>query len=206
MKYLLMNCMLLSAMSCAFAADNVTALVTVDKNASCLWTTVTASQMPVALEWPTGATRAAVLVDGIEVVASETAGTPSVNVSFAHPAVANEEKVVTLSVRYLNGETLLSERAVRLGLVVGTVNDDLVSVQSESSRSFGKCRLAHVVLPIPAGTTELTMDGTPITDYTSAGWCDWRVHSGPHVLRLTADGVVWERTIVGNIGILLIIR
>ena len=202
----LLNCMLFSALSGAFAADCATALVTVDEKASCLWTTVTAAQMPVSLEWPSGATRASVLVDGIEAAVCETAGTPSVNVQFVRPSESKGEKVVTLSVRYLNGGTLLAEKSVKLGLVVGTANDDLVSVRAESSRAFAKCRFESVVLPIPTGTTELTVDGTPLTDFTSAGWCQWCVRSGSHVLCLMADDAVWERMVWGPTGFMLIFR
>ena len=95
------------------SGGEATAVVCLDPGASILWKTVTSSSMPVGLDWPAGADKAVVSVDGaVRQTVTDTSAL-SVDVSFDLPTAAAAERVVELTLRFLGPEARRSRRTPR---------------------------------------------------------------------------------------------
>ena len=190
------------------ADTGVSKMICIDSDASLMWKTVTASTMPVALDWPEGAAKAVVTVDGVTKATVTDTSVPSVDVAFDLPTDARAEKVVTLAVSYLDGsDAELSSQAVNLGLVAGTAPGAVIPMRDVGTTAWNKLKAGAGVLPIPEKATELTIDQAVATGWTSPGWFYWTgVTPVLHELRLTADGVDYENDVRGSGGMFLLVR
>jgi hypothetical protein len=165
--------------------------------------------MDVMLDWPKGAVSAAVAVDG-EVRASVADPlAASAEVSFNLPASEAEERTVTLTAAYFDGEgNVLKESEVELALVC-KADSRAVRHRPAGSREWGKAYAKSAVLPIPENAAELTVGGESVADMPSApGWYWWRrVPSSPTALALTLDdGNVCENSVCGPAGLTIILK
>lgn len=108
-----------AAVSAVFGSEmTVSALIRQDPGPSLLWKTVMTPEVEVMLDWPAGATHAVLSVDGVARATVSDASVTSTNLSFALPSVPADEKVVTLSVSYLDAEeTVVGSDEAQLGLV-----------------------------------------------------------------------------------------
>jgi hypothetical protein len=191
------------------AGDSAAAIVRQDPSSSLLWKTVTSSRMDVMLDWPKGAVSAAVAVDG-EVRASVADPlAASAEISFNLPASEAEERTVTLTAAYFDGEgNVLKESEVELALVC-KADSGAVRHRPAGSREWGKAYAKSVVLPIPENAAELTVGGESVADMPSApGWYWWRrVPSSPTALALTLDDEnVCENSVCGPAGLTIILK
>jgi hypothetical protein len=189
--------------------DTGSAIVRQHPQTSLLWKTVTSSRMDVMLDWPKGAVSAAVAVDG-EVRASVADPlAASAEVSFNLPASEAEERTVTLTAAYFDGEgNVLKESEVELALVC-KADSGAVRHRPAGSREWGKAYAKSAVLPIPENAAELTVGGESVADMPSApGWYWWRrVPSSPTALALTLDdGSVCENSVCGPAGLTIILK
>jgi len=202
----LLFCLAVAALG-AKAADNDTAIVCLAPEESLLWKTVTAPAMSVSLDWPGGAAKAAVRVDGVVMATVTDTNVKSADIEFEPPLDAKGEKVVTIAVAYSDStENTLAESSVKLGLVLGANNAGAIPFRNPSESVWHKLKSDAGVLPIPADTTAFTIDSIAATGYAAPGWYYWTGAGGEHALALTAGGVEYANTVIGTMGLTVTFR
>lgn len=171
----------------ASGADPVCSRTCLDTVSSLHWKTVTSSSMPVALDWPAGAVKA-VVTGGAAAVQTEDVSARTVDVAFAIPSAADEEKIVELAVVYYGeNDTVLGTSSAKLALVTGTVPGEAVVVKDPSAAVWGRSPSSKTVLPVPAGTVSLSVDGVAVTpDIAARGW---------HMADISAEGTFLSLTV-----------
>ena len=175
-----------------------------------MWKTIPSTSPTVAFDWPEGAATAVVSVDG-ETVATVTSPTPTATLSLTLPASAADEKVVALSVAYLDSQgATVSTSEAKLGLVQGVDDAAVPFCADASKRAWRRHKGERAVLLIPSGSTSFTLDGnSPIASVASSApcWYDWfRITSGEHALNLVMNDETYEATIRQSGGVIVIIR
>ena len=116
-------CLLAAASVAAYAGsaeggNSASAIVRQDPSSSLLWKTITSSPADVMLDWPKGAVKAVISVDGVVRATVTDPLAASAAVPFVFPASEAEERMVTVSAAYFDGEgTVLKESEVELALV-----------------------------------------------------------------------------------------
>ena len=201
----------LAAVSAVFGSEmTVSALIRQDPDTSLLWKTVTTPEVEVMLDWPAGATHAVLSVDGAVLATVGDASVASTNISFALPSTPAEERTVTLSVSYLDGEDgVVGADEAKLGLVCGTDGASAVPIRAANSGAWRKAGAASAVLPVLEGATSLSIGGaTVLASPTAPDWYWWHPISGsatPLALALEG-GTVCENMVRGIAGAAFIIR
>ena len=211
-KYLMASCCAAAICAVAHAVHGAeaTALIRQHPEKSLLWKTVTAPEMEIMLDWPTGATHAVLSVDGAVRTTVDSAATASTRLSFTLPSTPAEERTVTLSVAYLDGaEGVVGSGEAKLGLVCLADGVASVPVRAEDSREWHRAEAASAVLPVPEGATSLSIGGTTVLAAPIApDWYWWHPIRGvPVPLALTLeDGTVCGNTVRGIAGTSFTIR
>ena len=201
----------LAAVSAVFGSEmTVSALIRQDPGTSLLWKTVTTPEVEVMLDWPAGATRAVLSIDGAVRATVGDASVASTNISFALPSTPAEERTVTLSVSYLDGEdAVVGADEAKLGLVCGTDGASAVPIRAANSGAWRKAGAASAVLPVLEGATSLSIGGaTVLASPTAPDWYWWRPIGGSATALALAleGGTVCENTVRGIAGAAFIIR
>jgi len=206
-KFAVLGTVALLAAASAFSAQPAYVRTCLDVDASLHWKTVTSATMPVALDWPANAVKAVVTGGSTPVTVTDTA-LRTANVPFALPTAESGEKIVTVAVTYYGaGNVELGTASAKLALVVGIRADEAVSVRNEAEpTAWNRTKLDKPVLPIPAGTTALTINGAAVTpDIPPRGW-HAQMLSGQAALALTVGETTYAVTVVGPSGLCTIFR
>ena len=138
-----------------------------------LWRTATNASFEVCWRFPAGATVATLAVTGMS-VAVEHAGltTTSKVLEIPVPAAADEEEVLSLSLTFDNGEAQRASVAVVRGQTcAASATTGWVRAGSRFWARAGR----YNVLPVPAGTKTLSVDGVVRETGLdgAAGWYGW---------------------------------
>ena len=157
------------------------------------WKTVMSASAPVTLNWPKDAAsaRLTVTADGSVVgsaTISDTTATEATLLPASLPSEYGEERVVEITVEYLDGsDEVLDSASARLGLVTGVAGHGTRLIPAASGKTWVSVE-KYAVLPIPEETTSFAIDSVS-QDYDAPGWWEWRrIRSGEHALALTAGG------------------
>ena len=173
---------------------------------SSFWRTATNSTVELRIDYPDGATKAELTVQGENFavrVPDITLGAYSVR--FPEPTSPEAEDVYSLSLAFDNGVTNTATLAVVSGSGVAEPVATPVLPPGRKWRKVGR----NAVLPIPFGTTELAIDGESVaTGLDGAqGWYGWRrINSGSHTLLLAAEAGSVEVEVDTKTGFILICR
>ena len=200
-----------AVVSAAFGSEmTASALIRQNPGASLLWKTVTTPEVEVMLDWPTGATHAVLSVDGAVRATVNDASVASTNISFALPSAPADEKVVTLSVSYLDGmEAVVGSDEAKLGLVCGTDGVSAIPIRAADSGAWRKAGATSAVLPVLEGTASLSIGGaTVLTSPTAPDWYWWHPIGGAATaLTLTLeDSTAYANMVRGIVGTSFVIR
>ena len=193
-------------------ASSAPTSVWVKPEESLQWKTVMSASAPVTLNWPNGAesARLAVTADGVVVgsaTVSDTTAADATVLPASLPSEYGEERVVEITVEYLNGsDEVLDFASARLGLVTGVAGNGTRLIPAATGKTWTSVE-KYAVLPIPEDTTAFTVDSVA-QDYEAPGWWEWRrIRSGEHALALTADGEEFLAVLrAGGAGFVLIVR
>ena len=183
-------------------------VICVNPAASLLWKTVTASSLPVSLNWPEDATRAQALVNDAVVAETEAPTDRTLVVPFDLPETEKEERIVTLTVRYLDGEVECGRQSVRLGLVDGTQDGEAVAMRDPANpRRWSRSGANAPVVPIPRETSALLVRSVATElDLGAPGWQALRLVGADNALVLTAGDTMYEANLMTPPGLAVIVR
>jgi hypothetical protein len=187
----------------------VNAVTYLHENASVIWRTITSPEMPVALDWPNGATHA-VLTSKIGARPEQSAriddtSATSCRVVFVLPTMSADREVVTLSISYRDasgGE--LKFQNVRLGLVDGIGNGASVATALAESAKWRRCE-KHAVVQIPPDAARVSLDGVPV-DCDIPGWYDLAVTKEHALMVETSEGICSATVFKAVDGFVVIFR
>lgn len=188
----------------AATSDPTTILLQPER--SSFWRTATNSTVELRIDYPDGATKAELAVQGGTFavrVPDITLGAYSVR--FPEPTSPGAEDVYSLTLAFDNGVTNTATLAVVSGSGVAEPVATSVLPPGRKWRKVGR----SAVLPIPFGTTELAIDGEPVvTGLDGAqGWYGWRrIDSGSHTLLLSDEAGSVEVEVDTKAGLILIFR
>ena len=184
------------------AASSTPSAVWVKPEESLQWKTVMSAGKPIALDWPKGAASAqlTIAVDGAVVAQTNITDTAAREVMVIPPTLPAEyaaERVLVVSVEYWDsGSTTLDTASVRLGWVTGVAGNGTRVIPAASGKEWREVN-KYAVLPIPEGTTALSVDSAGQT-FDAPGWWEWsHVRAGEHELVLTAGGDDFAATLRG---------
>ena len=197
MRKLLLVAGVMSAFAQAFGASatSVTSVVWTKPDESLQWKTVMSTSAPIALNWPDGAVSARLTVSwhettlGTSTVSDTSAKTTTLPLGTL-PSVLEDERIVDVSIEYLNGsDSVLDSASARLGYVTGVGSGVTRLITVASGKPWSNVDKS-AVLQIPEDATALTVDGVTQNIGTPPGWWEWSgIASGPHDLELdTASG------------------
>ena len=200
-----------AAVSAVFGSEmTVSALIRQDPEASLLWKTVMTPEVEVMLDWPAGATHAVLSVDGEVRATVSDASVTSTNLSFALPSAPADEKVVMLSVSYLDAEeAVVGSDEAQLGLVCSLGASVAIPVRKADSGAWHKAGATSAVLPVLENAATLSIGGaTVLTSPTAPSWYWWHPIGGAATtLALTLeDSTAYENRVRGIVGTSFIIR
>ena len=193
------------------AASSTPSAVWVKTEESLQWKTVMSAGKPIALDWPTGAASAqlTIAVDGklaLQTNITDTAAREVLVIPPTLPAEYAEERVLSLSIAYRDSsDAEISSATARLGWVTGVAGSGTRVVPTASGKEWREVN-KYAVLPIPEGTTALSVDSAGQT-FDAPGWWEWsHVRAGEHELVLTAGGDDFAATLRGlGVGFTLIV-
>ena len=196
----------------ALASDTGDALLLFKESGS-FWHTATNSTLTVPLDFKDGATSATLTVRGSTYMRVYEGITTS-EFTFSLPPADDieHEDVYSLSLVFDNG----TELTARLGLPCGIKPGAEGSTRCMPERSARwPNTYGNGLIPVPADTTALSVDGSPVTDETpgftgAQGWLALgEVEKGTTVdVALSESGQTTQRTLIGAIieGFMMIFR
>ena len=169
------------------AGDSAEITVTVNRDASLVWKTVTSTARAVSLLWPDGAVKASFKVrfEGKDVFSRDITDTSveQVELDLPVPQTGADEKVYSLSVAYYGADGAeISSLSARLGNVVKTGVASTVRCLVGEDRKWGRLEERSAVLPVPQGADSLTIGEETFSDVDSPGWFCWRPAVGTYAL------------------------
>lgn len=180
---------------------------------SSFWHTATNNVMTVPVDFPPGATSARLYVSGVQYTRTYDGITADVNAfTFELPAADSSEKenVYDLALRFDDDANTV--RTAKLGLIKGLSPDAEGTTRClapASGNLWGKAS-KKAVLPIPYGTTSLSVNGveTPTGLDGAQGWYALRIKPGElYSLSLIANEVTYVASILGGgAGMMIIMR
>ena len=191
-------------------ASSTPSAVWVKPEESLQWKTVMSAGKPIALDWPTLAASAQLMiaVDGklaLQTNITDTAAREVLVMPTTLPAEYVEERVLSLSISYRDsGDAEISSATARLGWVTGVAGSGTRVVPTASGKEWREVN-KYAVLPIPEDTTAFSVDSAS-QEYDAPGWWEWRhIAPGDHALALTAGDDDFLATLTGGGGGLIII-
>jgi hypothetical protein len=193
---------------CAFgrSGDTASAIVRQNPRSSLLWKTVSSPQSKIMLDWPRGAARVEVSVDGVVETNVTDVALSCVTLSVDLPDSPADERIVALAAEYFDadGNTLRKDEA-ELALVCG-VGGTLVSCRSSGNFAWHRAGAKSAVLPLPDDAAALSVNGETVQDLPAApGWY-WLnpIPSCPTELSLALeDGTGYENSVRGLAGLMI---
>jgi len=169
---------------------------------SSFWNTATNSTMTLPIDYPSGATKATLTVNGVDYrkVYADLTGN-SIEIDLPVPDSPKTENVYELSLTFDNGAT---PRTAKLGLIQGLDSGAKGSTRClapAEGQVWDKAKY-RAVLPIPYGTTSFTVNGVE-HDTGLGGAQGWYALSpikrGDAIsLSCIADGVSYAASILGD--------
>lgn len=186
----------------ALASDTGDALLLFKESGS-FWHTATNGTLTVPVCFKDGATSATLTVRGSKYLhVYENITTSDFTFSLPSAEDVSREDVYELSLVFNNGTEQKARIGLPYGLMAGTEGATRCISGSSPDRwakAYGNC-----MMPVPAGTTALSVGGTPVTDETAGftgaqGWLALgQIEKGTSVaVTLSAGGQTAERTLVG---------
>ena len=172
---------------------------------SSFWNTATNSTMTLPIDYPTGATRATLTVNGVRYSRSYANITgDSFDLELPSPTSPETENVFDLTLTFDNG----TERTAKLGLIQGLSPDAEGTTRclAPAEGSVWNTMRSRAVLPIPYGTTSftVTVNGQETVNDTGLnGAQGWYALGGIKrkdavSLSLMANGVNYMATLLGR--------
>lgn len=186
----------------ALASDTGDALLLFKESGS-FWRTAPGSTLTVPVRYPEGSSSATLTVRGSTYL-HVYGGITTNEFTFTLPTAdgMEHEDVYELSLVFDNGAEMTAKIGLPYGLMAGAEGVTRCLVDKGRWRNT----YGNGLLPIPFGTTSLSVDGSPVTDetagYTGAqGWLALGpVNVGSSVtVDMVVDGVDNSRTLVGAI-------
>ena len=206
-----------AVVSVAVSAAELTSeptLVFTRPETSSFWNTATNNVMTVPIDFPSGATTAALTGSGVGYLATYAdieKGTDSYTFTLPPAVSPQTENVYDLRLAFNDG----TERRAKLGLINGlspNAEGTTRCLAPVDGRVWGKVR-DRAVLPIPYGTTSfsVTINGEPHAADTglngAQGWYALGVKPGDDVsLSMIANGLSYSASLHGALGIMLIVE
>ena len=186
---------------CAESSSSPTA-VWVKPEESLQWKTVMSASAALTLNWPSGATSAQLTIeaDGAVIAQTNITDTAAREALVIPAPLPEEERVLDLSITYRDsGDDTLKEETARVGWVTGVDGHPTRLVTAADGKPWTSVE-KYAVLPIPEGTTALTVDSAA-QDCDAPGWWEWsRIKAGEHSLALTASGEDFLASLMGKGG------
>ena len=188
------------------SGDTASAIVRQNPRSSLLWKTVASPQSEIMLDWPPGAARAEVSVDGIVKAAVTDTDLICTTLALDLPESLADERVLTLAAEYfdVDGKILKKDEA-ELALVCG-VGGTPVSCRSSGNFAWHRAGAKSAVLPLPDDAAALSVNGETVQDLPAApGWY-WLnpIPSSPAELSLALeDGTGYENSVRGLAGLMI---
>ena len=193
---------------CAFggSGDTASAIVRQNPRLSLLWKTVASPQSKIMLDWPRGAVRLEVSVDGVVETNVTDVALSCVTLSVDLPDSPADERIVTLVAEYFDaGGNSLRKDEAELALVCG-VGGTPVSCRSSGNFAWHRAGAKSAVLPLPDDASALSVNGETVQDLPAApGWY-WLnpIPSCPTELALALeDGTGYENSVRGLAGLMI---
>lgn len=193
---------------CAFgrSGDTASAIVRQNPRLSLLWKTVASPQSKIMLDWPRGAVRLEVSVDGVVETNVTDVALSCVTLSVDLPDSPADERIVTLVAEYFDaGGNSLRKDEAELALVCG-VGGTPVSCRSSGNFAWHRAGAKSAVLPLPDDASALSVNGETVQDLPAApGWY-WLnpIPSSPAELALALeDGTGYENSVRGLAGLMI---
>lgn len=193
---------------CAFggSGDTASAIVRQNPRLSLLWKTVASPQPEIMLDWPRGAARVEVSVDGVVRASVTDTDVTFTTLSFDIPENSADERIVTLVAEYFDaGGNSLRKDEAELALVCG-VGGTPVSCRSSGNFAWHRAGAKSAVLPLPDDASALSVNGETVQDLPAApGWY-WLnpIPSSPAELALALeDGTGYENSVRGLAGLMI---
>ena len=182
---------------------------------SSFWNTATNNTMTVPIDYPAGATKATLQVDGLgySCFYSNITG-PEYTFDLPAATSPETENVYDLTLSFYNesGDSVAEPRTAKLGLVQGLSPDAEGTTRClapSGSRVWNKVK-GQAVLPIPYGMTSFKINGQE-TDTGLEGAQGWYAlgkidPNEPVSLSMTADGKEYMASLLGGGGLMMIFR
>ena len=191
-------------------------VVWVEPETSIIWKTVTETPIPVSVDWPKGAVSAKVTAAfGSQVLASADLVDTSVSIQQLNvplPTNETEERILDLTLNFFtaDGVELSAERRLaHVGLVRGTGGSSFRCIPGGSTVGKWKSvKNGSAVVPVPEGTTSLTVDGGVVGSLAAPGWTMLAgLEPGTHVLsKSDEDGGTMDVPLLVYGGFVLLVR
>lgn len=184
----------------------------VQPDTTSFWRTATNNTLTVAVDYPSGATKAKLRVEGVDYV-HEYADIEGVNAyTFELPAATSRETENVYKLELSFDDAAKTVRTARLGLVQGLGLGDKGSTRClapAGTKAWNRIK-GRAVLPIPYGTTALEVNGESVdTGLGGAqGWYAVGVSPGKTVsLGLESGGTTYLANLIGGgLGLLLFVK
>ena len=211
----MMLCAAFAAPAAAVESNTIDLFVRTER--SFLWRTPTDAAPEISWTAPSTAVSATLSVRGFEGETTyDVSDVSTFRMEFETPASAETENVYDLTLTFDCGASNVVRRG-QIGVVRGTGTfgaDGASAGLRATDGDWAVLKARRAVLPVPAGTTEFTIDGTTVETGLggAAGWYGWKKISpkpdrAPYVLTLTAGEVEWTAGIVALAkGFSLIVR
>lgn len=188
------------------SGDTASAIVRQNPRSSLLWKTVASPQSEIMLDWPPGAARAEVSVDGIVKAAVTDTDLIFTTLALDLPESLADERVLTLAAEYFDvGGNSLRKDEAELALVCG-VDGTPVLCRSSGNFAWHRAGAKSAVLPLPDDAAALSVNGETVQDLPAApGWY-WLnpIPSCPTELALALeDGTGYENSVRGLAGLMI---
>ena len=176
-------------------AESASGMICLDPVSAILWKTVPGTDPEVQLDWPDGAVRAVIYVDGVALVDTADTSKTSCAVPLELPEERRDERVRLFEVVYSGGSgTEIRRQSALLGHVLGTSGREIAFVASTASPKWEKVEGRRAVLKLPEGSGTLTVDGAEVGTPEAPGWyeLDGITVQGNSVTLACRDETVFE--------------
>ena len=199
-----------AVVSLAVSATELTSeptLVFMRPETSSFWNTATNNTMTVPVDFPSGATEAALTVSGLgykATYANITKGTDSFTFALPKADSPQTENVYDLALTFNDGTV----RKAKLGLIEGlspNAEGTTRCLAPANGRVWNRVKGGKAVLPIPYGTTSfsVTVNGETHTESTglngAQGWYAIGLSGGKAAsLSMIADGLSYHASLLGS--------
>ncbi len=180
----------------AVSATSAPCVTWVDPASSLLWKTVAEMPVPVSVDWPDGAQAARLTaMAGSKVLVTAEISDRAVsvyNLVLDLPMSEVDECIAELRLDFLDGESnVLSaySRTAQVALVRGTCGNPFRCIaDGAADRKWRSVENGSAVVPVPDGTSALSLDGVSQDFGTAPGWFGLaKLNRGTHLLSNTTE-------------------